>query len=228
MGLKQGEKKHSGFNPKPRSPPPNLAVPTAFYFVSKLRAQTPSFGKGWDFQSPVRHPAPRLTLEILMDVCYKSQHFSSAKTRQSQLLLQQKPQKDRSLFQSPRCKSHPCPEMSAHNSSRRRLHKNIAAGIFPTAAKSSLKAGCLAELLFPQINTHNLTQNREAPLWEYSSRLISKKPALIFPPRCRNATGLDRTSGRERRPEHSKEQRRHPGTQRQAFSHHPFCRELLG
>lgn len=53
----RGEKTHSGFDPNPRSPPSNLAVPTAFYFVSKLRAQTSSFGKGWDFQSPVRHPA---------------------------------------------------------------------------------------------------------------------------------------------------------------------------
>lgn len=181
-----------------------MAVTTAFYFVSKLKAQTPSCGKGWDFQSPLRYPAPCLTLDILMDMCCNSQHFSSAKTRQSQLLMQQKPQKDGSPFLSPRCKSHSCPETSARNSGSRRLHTNIAAGIFPTAAKSSLKAGCLAELLFPQINTHNLTQNREALLWEYSSRLISKNPALIFPPRCRNATGLDGTLGGDRWPEHSK------------------------
>lgn len=174
-----------------------MAGPTAFYFVSKLRAQTPSFGKGWDFQSPARHPAPRLALDILMDMCYNSQRFYSAKTRQSQLLMLQKPQKDGSPFLSPCCKSHPCPETSARNSGSQRLHTNIAAGIFPTAAKSSLKAGCLAEQLFPQINTHNLTQNREAPLWEHSSQCISKNPALIFPPCCRNATRLDGTLGRE-------------------------------
>lgn len=83
MGLKQEEKKTTAVLTQTQKLPPlpDLALPTAFYLVSKLRAQTASFRKGWDLQSPVRHSAPRLTLDALMEECCNKHHFSSAKRR---------------------------------------------------------------------------------------------------------------------------------------------------
>lgn len=220
MRLKQREEKPTAVLTQNQDLPPlNLAVPTSFYFVSKLGAQTPLFRKGGDFQSPVRHSAPHLTLDIAMDACSDSHRFTGAKTRQSQLLMQQKPQKDG----SPHCQSHPCPDRSTHTGGSRRPHTDVAAGVFPTAAKSSLKARCLAEPLFPQINTHSLTQNRESPYFQKPSLDFRPPPSTGGMPLGRTVpwegTDGQRTPRGTRAPRHTEERR---------FSHHPLCSELPG
>lgn len=176
LGIETWVKKQpSVSNPSSRSPLQNLALPTAFYLKSRLKTAC-YFGEGWDSQSPVRHPAPCLTQDILVDTCFNTQ----CKHEAISAFTAMETPKGWEPLAKPSLQSQPCPEPRLCSSQR--LHTNLAAGIIPTAAKLSLKAGCLAELLFPQINTHNLTQNREAPLWEYSSCHIPKNPALSFPP----------------------------------------------
>lgn len=81
----------------PLHPPKTWQFPMPF--VSKLRAQTLSLGNGGDFQSPVRHPAPCLPLDIPMDACCNSHHEANTAFNASET------QKDGSPFLSPHCKS---------------------------------------------------------------------------------------------------------------------------
>ena len=179
MGLEHGGKKTTAVLTQNQDLPPLQIWQFPLIFCLKTRGSNTLLWEGGGFSEPCETPsrpadAGRLDGPASAFPVQRRGDHSSYRSRT--------PKRPGAPLPNPRCRSHPCPTTSTRGSSSRQLHTNRAAGIFPTAPTSSLKAGCLAELPFPQINTHSLTPKREAPRWECSGRLLSKNPALIFVP----------------------------------------------